>query len=133
MAVGTDAEDWEKDGDAGDAQTGSSGRETEAEMRRRILEEIERERQALEAELREMKEKEHKLAGELCDTCPPRRSEARDRELTRAELSADQRQAIFAAPDFSSFIEESSRIVQRALSDGYDYIKDYTIGLDGAL
>lgn len=38
---------------------------------------------------------------------------------------------IFAAPEFSSFLEGSSRIVQRALSDGYDYIKDYTIGLDG--
>ena len=54
-------------------------------------------------------------------------------QLTWQELSSDQRQAIFAAPDFSSFIEESTRIVQRALSDGYDYIKDYTIGLDGAL
>lgn len=49
------------------------------------------------------------------------------------ELSEDQRQAIYAAPDFSSFIEESTKIVQRALSDNYDYIKDYTIGIEGAL
>jgi dynein intermediate chain len=53
--------------------------------------------------------------------------------LTTAELSEDQRQAIYAAPDFSAFIEESTKIVQRALSDGYDYIKDYTIGIDGGL
>jgi dynein intermediate chain len=53
--------------------------------------------------------------------------------FTWADLSNEQRQAIFAAPDFSVFIEESTKIVQRALSDGYDYIKDYTIGLDGAL
>ena len=50
-----------------------------------------------------------------------------------ADMSNEQRQAIYAAPDFSAFIEESSKIVQRALSDGYDYIKDYTIGIDGAL
>jgi dynein intermediate chain len=49
------------------------------------------------------------------------------------ELSEDQRQAIYAAPDFSAFIEESTKIVQRALSDGYDYIRDYTIGIDSAL
>ena len=35
-----------------------SGRETEDEMRRRILEEIEEERRALEAELKDLKEKE---------------------------------------------------------------------------
>lgn len=50
-----------------------------------------------------------------------------------AEVSNEQRQAIYAAPDFSSFIEESTKIVQRALNDNYDYIKDYTIGIDGGL
>lgn len=50
-----------------------------------------------------------------------------------ADLSNEQKQAIFAAPDFSAFIEESSKIVQRALSDGYDYIRDYTVGIDNAL
>ncbi|OWZ76718.1 dynein intermediate chain, cytosolic [Cryptococcus neoformans Bt85] len=89
-----------------------SGKETEDEMRKRILEEMDEERKALEKELRELREKTE--------------------ELTIAELSDEQRQAIFAAPDFTSFIEESTRIVQRALSDGYDYIKDYTIGIDGA-
>ncbi|ODN94850.1 dynein intermediate chain, cytosolic [Cryptococcus wingfieldii CBS 7118] len=83
---------------------GETGRETEDEMRKRILEELEEERKALENELKEQ----------------------------GAELSDEQRQAVFAAPDFSSFIEQSTRITQRALSDGYDYIKDYTIGGDGA-
>ncbi|WVQ74361.1 hypothetical protein IAR50_003961 [Cryptococcus sp. DSM 104548] len=89
---------------------GETGRETEDEMRKRILEELEEERKALESELKELKEK----------------SEG----LKVAELSDEQRQAVFAAPDFSSFIEQSTRITQRALSDGYDYIKDYTIGGD---
>jgi dynein intermediate chain len=50
-----------------------------------------------------------------------------------ADLSNEQKQAIFATPEFSAFIEESTRIVQRALSDGYDYIKDYTVGIDTTL
>ncbi|KIR98614.1 dynein intermediate chain, cytosolic [Cryptococcus deuterogattii 2001/935-1] len=89
-----------------------NGKETEDEMRKRILEELDEERKSLEKELRELRTKTE--------------------ELKIAELSDEQRQAIFAAPDFTSFIEESTRIVQRALSDGYDYIKDYTIGIDGA-
>ncbi|WVF67263.1 hypothetical protein IAT40_002011 [Kwoniella sp. CBS 6097] len=91
---------------------GGIGRETEDEMRKRILEEIEEERKAVEKELQELK-----LKGE---------------EMRVADLSNEQRQAIFAAPDFTAFIEESTKIVQRVLSDGYDYIKDYTIGIDGA-
>ncbi|WVR09556.1 hypothetical protein IAU60_006625 [Kwoniella sp. DSM 27419] len=90
----------------------ASGRETEDEMRKRIIIELDDERKALEAELKELK--------------------AREAELCMADLSDEQRQAIFAAPDFSAFISESTRIVQRALSDGYDYIKDYTIGIDSA-
>lgn len=50
-----------------------------------------------------------------------------------SDLSVEQKQAIFAAPDFSSFLESSSKIVQRALSDAYDYTRDYTIGVEGAL
>jgi hypothetical protein len=58
---------------------------------------------------------------------------SRETTLMSLALSEDQRQAIYAAPDFSAFIEESTKIVQRALSDGYDYIRDYTIGIDSAL
>lgn len=39
-----------------------------------------------------------------------------------AELSS-----IYARPEFANFLESSSKIVQRALSDGYDYLRDYTI------
>lgn len=49
------------------------------------------------------------------------------------ELTEDQRTQIESAPDFLEFVESSSKIVQRALSDGYDYIRDYTLGADGNL
>ncbi|WVQ94862.1 hypothetical protein IAU59_001945 [Kwoniella sp. CBS 9459] len=119
-SMSTSTSDLESDGSDDEAGAsrrkrrveGGIGRETEDEMRKRILEEIEEERKAVEKELQELKVK-----GE---------------EMRLADLSNEQRQAIFAAPDFTAFIEESTKIVQRALSDGYDYIKDYTIGIDGA-
>ncbi|OCF34212.1 dynein intermediate chain, cytosolic [Kwoniella heveanensis CBS 569] len=118
-SMSTSTSDLESDGSDNESGTsrrkrtaeGGAGRETEDEMRKRILDEIEEERKAVEKELQELKVK-----GE---------------ELRVADLSNEQRQAIFAAPDFTAFIEESTKIVQRALSDGYDYIKDYTIGIDG--
>ena len=108
-------------------QTADAGRETEDEMRHRILEEMEKERTALEHELQELRQMSDakSLPGQLDD-------ERIQIPANRTDLSNEQRQAIFAAPDFSHFIEESSKIVQRALSDGYDYIRDYTVGLDGA-
>ncbi|KAG5637788.1 hypothetical protein H0H81_003180 [Sphagnurus paluster] len=46
------------------------------------------------------------------------------------ELSEEERTSILAAPEFLDFVEQSSKIVQRALNDGYDYIRDYTIGTE---
>ena len=46
------------------------------------------------------------------------------------ELTEEERASIFAAPDFLDFVEQSSKIVQRALNDGYDYIRDYTTGAE---
>jgi dynein intermediate chain len=83
--------------------TSSVGRETEDEMRQRLLRELEAEHAVLDAE----------LAHEI------------------AEIPEDERQAILEAPEFSSFLDEASKIVQRALSDNYDYIRDYRIEGDG--
>jgi len=46
------------------------------------------------------------------------------------ELTEDERASILAAPEFLEFVEQSSKIVQRALNDGYDYIRDYTINAE---
>jgi dynein intermediate chain, cytosolic len=45
-------------------------------------------------------------------------------------LTEEERTSIFAAPEFLDFIEQSSKIVQRALNDNYDYIRDYSIGTE---
>ncbi|KAL4063150.1 WD40-repeat-containing domain protein [Scleroderma citrinum] len=46
------------------------------------------------------------------------------------ELSEEERTSIVTAPEFLDFVEQSSKIVQRALNDGYDYIRDYTVGTE---
>lgn len=47
-----------------------------------------------------------------------------------SELTEEERASILAAPEFLEFVENSSKILQRALNDGYDYIRDYTIGTE---
>jgi dynein intermediate chain len=52
------------------------------------------------------------------------------KSLCGAELTEEERASILAAPEFLDFVEQSSKIVQRALNDGYDYIRDYTINTE---
>lgn len=64
----------------------------------------------------------------------------KDRQLKREEeelerqiqeelriMSPQEVAAIFGTSDFSDFVETSSKIVERALTDAYDYMKDYTM------
>lgn len=44
------------------------------------------------------------------------------------DLPEGDRLALLAGPEFAQFIEDSSKMVQRALNDTYDYTKDYKIG-----
>jgi dynein intermediate chain len=46
------------------------------------------------------------------------------------DLTEEERISILAAPEFLDFVEQSSKIVQRALNDNYDYIRDYTSGAE---
>jgi dynein intermediate chain len=48
----------------------------------------------------------------------------------RAELSEEERASILVAPEFLNFVEQSSKIVQRALNDNYDYTRDYRVGAE---
>jgi hypothetical protein len=50
--------------------------------------------------------------------------------LTSVDLTEDERTSLLSAPEFLEFVEMSSKIVQRALNDNYDYIRDYTVGTE---
>ncbi|PPQ79682.1 hypothetical protein CVT25_003256 [Psilocybe cyanescens] len=95
-------------------ETGPSA-DYEAEIRQRIAKEreIEVERAARDKEL---DEESVKLDQEI--------------EQEIRELSEEERASILAAPEFLEFVEQSSKIVQRALNDGYDYIRDYTVNAE---
>ena len=47
-----------------------------------------------------------------------------------SEMTEEEKASIFAAPEFLDFVENSTKIIQRALNDNYDYVRDYTIGAE---
>ncbi|EAU90208.2 dynein intermediate chain [Coprinopsis cinerea okayama7 len=87
----------------------------EEEIRQRILRERDAEAERI-ARDKELEEESVKLDQEI---------EAEIRELTEEE-----RASILTAPEFLDFVEQSSKILQRALNDNYDYTRDYTIGAE---
>ncbi|SNX87035.1 related to Dynein intermediate chain 1, cytosolic [Melanopsichium pennsylvanicum] len=80
-------------------------KETEESLRTKLLAEIEADRITRAEEDR----LEREIATQL-------------RELTESE-----RIAIYSAQDFSDFVEHSTKVLERALTDTYDYMKDYRI------
>lgn len=84
------------------------GRESETELRARLLAEFEAERNRLDAEIA-LAEQEAEAA-------------------RRKGPEADELSSILASTDFATFLEENSKVVQRALTDKYDYLKDYSLG-----
>ncbi|GAA5982471.1 hypothetical protein JCM11641_006126 [Rhodosporidiobolus odoratus] len=104
----TDGPTTLRDDDDGDF---SAGRETADELRARIIAELEAERKQLDAEIaEEQRRAEEQLEAERARGLPP-----------------PQLSSVFSSPGFADFLESSSKIVQRALSDSYDYLRDYTV------
>ncbi|KAN0088532.1 WD40-repeat-containing domain protein [Tylopilus felleus] len=89
---------------------------SEQDIRQQILREREREEADRLARERELEEESVQLEKEI-------EQEIRD-------LTEEERASILTAPEFLDFVEQSSKIVQRALNDGYDYIRDYTVGTE---
>ncbi|GAA6020547.1 hypothetical protein JCM11491_000791 [Sporobolomyces phaffii] len=101
----------DEDGSESAEARGGAGRETSDELRARIIAELELERQQLDRDIAE----EKRFAEVAYD-------ESLKRGLSRPELDT-----IFSSPAFSDFLEDSTKVVQRALSESYDYLRDYTI------
>ncbi|KAJ9105836.1 hypothetical protein QFC19_003406 [Naganishia cerealis] len=95
-----------------DQEINQAGRETEEELRKRLESEFDIEKEKLERQIQELVDEEKK----------------RSRKGQVTELSQEEKLEILAAPEFARFLEDSGKIIQRALSDGYDYIRDYAIG-----
>ncbi|GAA5933269.1 dynein intermediate chain [Sporobolomyces koalae] len=99
-----------------DDEPDQAGREAADQLRARMFAELELERQQLDLEIQE----EKRLAQLAHD-------EALKRGLPRTELDS-----IIGSPAFAQFLNDSTKVVQRALSESYDYLSDYTIADDRA-
>lgn len=113
-------------------ETDSPPPEHEEEIRQRIIRERDIEEQA--ARDKDLEDQSEKLDQEIAQEIRGKHflSIISKKVLQQAfaELTDEERSSIFAAPEFLDFVEQSSKIVQRALNDGYDYIRDYTIGTE---
>lgn len=93
------------------------GSETESELRARIIAELDAERAKVDAEI----QAEQKLLAQQTE-------EARKKGLSEEEVSG-----IVSSADFGAFLEKGSKVIQRALSDNYDYLRDYSINREGMM
>ncbi|KAJ2781903.1 hypothetical protein H4R18_002609 [Coemansia javaensis] len=59
-------------------------------------------------------------------------AEARAREAEVRRLTDEQRAAILGSGDFAAFVEQRSRVMERALDEQYDVMVDYTLAAAGA-
>ncbi|EMD38886.1 hypothetical protein CERSUDRAFT_112611 [Gelatoporia subvermispora B] len=92
---------------------------SEEEMRERII----REREVADAE-REAREKQLEEESAQLD---------KEIEQEIREMTEEEKFSIFSVPEFLDFVEQSTKIVQRALNDNYDYIRDYTVGAENGV
>ncbi|CAO3609534.1 unnamed protein product [Cunninghamella blakesleeana] len=86
---------------------------SEEEIRQQIMEEIELKEKQRQAQL----EEERKRAEQ-------------EKADEHQDLTEDERKLILAAPEFLDFVDNSSKVVERALNEKYDFMKDYTLGID---
>ena len=106
----------------------------EEEIRERIL----REREVAEAERiardKELEEEsiqlDKEIEQEIRGKCSSNRVNDESLILIGVEMTEEEKHSVFTAPEFLEFLEQSTKIVQRALNDNYDYTRDYTIGTE---
>jgi dynein intermediate chain len=94
-----------------EAERPAVGRETEHDLRARLLKEFDAERSRLDAE----------IAAERASL------EVEKRAARLRGLEEEQRAAVLGSTDFLAFLDRSTKVTERALSDGYDYMKDYAV------
>jgi dynein intermediate chain len=80
-------------------------------MRSRLLKEFESERARLDAE----------IASE-------RAAMEKEAQAIRLKgMKEEQLSAVLGSTDFLAFLDHSTKVTERALSDSYDYLKDYSV------
>lgn len=108
----------------GDSQSERSGKEEDGEVQIRKKQEDERRQEEIRVKLRQEIEEELRLAAssKLADegVDGPQRFPLRN-------LQPEEINAVTSSNDFLSFVERSSKVIERALDDEYDLLTDYTV------
>ena len=110
--------------------------QTEADLRERILRERLAEAESAAAREKELDEESIRLEKEIEADIrgdPDRTLWITHTHDARADLTEEERTIILGAPEFADFVESSTKIIQRALNDNYDYIRDYTLGAESGV
>ncbi|KAF9357628.1 hypothetical protein BGX34_009285 [Mortierella sp. NVP85] len=79
-------------------------------------------------QIRQELAQEEQLRQELLEAERQAAEEVVPQELP--ELTDEERKTVLQSNDFIEFVEHSSKFVERAMSEKYDFMKDYTLGLD---
>jgi dynein intermediate chain, cytosolic len=53
--------------------------------------------------------------------------------LHEPDMTEEERTAILANPELTEFVDFHSKIIERMISDNYDYIRDYKAGAESGL
>ncbi|KAK4055879.1 hypothetical protein OIO90_003136 [Microbotryomycetes sp. JL221] len=101
---------------SGDPRSLAGGVDSESseQLRTRLWQEFEQERKQLDFEIQQEKLKAQQML---------------TRERARV-LPQDQLTSVLTSTPFLDFISQSTKVIQRALADSYDYLKDYSIVAD---
>ncbi|GAA97750.1 uncharacterized protein L969DRAFT_67934 [Mixia osmundae IAM 14324] len=111
-SIATSTSDDEQEGDLPSRTNAGSSTIDEAAVRASIRQEYEAERARLDAQIAE-----------------ERRQLEQDRRKERLQgLPKEDLEKLFSSGQLGAFLESSSKVVQRAMNDTYDYMSDYSFG-----
>ncbi|KAI8324817.1 WD40 repeat-like protein [Martensiomyces pterosporus] len=81
----------------------------------------------IERRVKEIREKDEKARITKEEERARREAEAKAKENEIKRLTDEQRASILESGEFSVFIEQTSRVMERALDEDYDFMVDYTL------
>jgi len=115
-----------------DEENDADAAQAEAELRERILLERLAEAESAAAREKELDEESVRLEKEIeADIRGNPSSTFEDYHTNQnPDLTEEERGIILTTPEFADFVESSTKIIQRALNDNHDYIRDYTLGAE---
>ncbi|KAJ1822393.1 hypothetical protein GGH91_001933 [Coemansia sp. RSA 2671] len=81
----------------------------------------------IERRVRELREADERARAAREEERTRREAEAKARESEIKRLTDEQRASILESSDFVAFVDQKSRVMERALDEDYDFMVDYTL------